>query len=242
MAWFFTDKMIHGDEYVFTGEDANHITKALRMSVGERLCLCDKNCVEYDCTVKSITKSQVTVKIHSKKQCENEPDVHVTLYQSLTKGDKMEMIIQKAVELGVSEITPVLTRRCISRPDEKGMGKKLVRWQKIALQAAMQSRRGIIPKVNELLSFENALNDSQKNDCTLIFYEGGGDSIASVIDKSHKSVGIIIGSEGGFDDDEVTLALQNGAKCATLGNRILRAETAPLAAVAVIMFLTGNLG
>lgn len=242
MAWFFTDENVSGEYHIFTGENATHICKSLRMTKGEAITLCDKNSMQYECTIESITKTDVTVKINSSFQCENEPDVSLTLYQSLTKGDKMELIIQKAVELGVKEITPIITKRCISRPDDKGIEKKIARWQKIALQAAMQSRRGIIPKINPLMTLSQAVEDSKKLDRTVIFYEGGGKGIGEIIKPCDKNIGIFIGSEGGFDLDEVELVINNGGTNATLGKRILRAETAPLAAVSVIMYQTGNLG
>ena len=152
----------------------------------------------------------------------------------------MDFIIQKSVELGVSRIVPVVTSRCVSRPDEKSLKKKIERWQKIALGAAQQSCRGIVPQVMQATSFSQALEDAKRLDCSILFYEGGGETLKSFTDKGHKSYGIFVGCEGGFDITEVESAKESGVMPATLGKRILRAETAPLAALSAIMCLTGN--
>ncbi len=239
MAWFFTEENILTDNYVITGENAKHIEKSLRMKVGEELTLCTPDKTQCNCVITNIAPQQVYVDIKEKFPCENEPDVKITLYQALPKGDKMDYIVQKCVELGVSEIVPVISARCISRPDEKSLKKKITRWQKIALQAAMQSRRGIIPEVKDALTFKQAIQNAD-HDTNIIFYECGGDSIKTIIKDDVKSIGMFIGSEGGFEEQEVQAVLENGGKSATLGKRILRAETAPLAALSIIMYQTGN--
>jgi len=169
-----------------------------------------------------------------------EASVQVTLYQSLTKGDKMDMIVQKAVELGVHRIVPVITSRCVSRPDEKSLRKKIERWQKISVGAAQQSCRGLVPQVSDAVSFQAALLESVENDLSIIFYEGGGESLSQLVNKDIKSVAIFVGCEGGFDISEVQIAKEKGVIPATLGRRILRAETAPLAGISAIMCLSGN--
>ncbi len=240
MPWFFTREEIE-ENYLITGEDARHIEKSLRMKVGEALTLVTPKGVESFCEISGFSAEGVEVSVKEQKPCENEADIRVTLYQSLTKGDKMDMIVQKAVELGAYRIVPVLTARCISRPDEKQMKKKVERWQKIAEGAASQSCRGIIPLVADVISFEEALKES-KDSKALIFYEGGGESLFSLIDKnSKKDVSIFIGPEGGFELSEVEKAKTLGVVPATLGKRILRAETAPLAALSAIMVLSGNM-
>lgn len=239
MAWFFTEENILTDNYVITGENAKHIEKSLRMKVGEELTLCTPDNTQCNCVITNIAPQQVYVDIKEKVPCENEPDVKITLYQALPKGDKMDYIVQKCVELGISEIVPVISARCISRPDEKSLKKKTTRWQKIALQAAMQSRRGIIPEVKDALTFKQAVQNAD-HDTNIIFYECGGDSVKTIIKDDVKSIGMFIGSEGGFEEQEVQSVLENGGKSATLGKRILRAETAPLAALSIIMYQTGN--
>ena len=240
VAWFFCDEQINSNTYTISGENAHHISKSLRMNIGEELTLCSCYKTEFTCRISNITQDTVTVDIISQKPCENEPTIKVTLFQALTKGDKMDMIIQKAVELGVTEIVPVLTSRCVSRPDSKSFSKKLVRFRKISQQAAMQSRRGIIPKITELMNFAEAVKYSRTLSKSLLFYEGGGESVKSLVNTADTSVGIFIGSEGGFSNEEVSVFKDNGGHTATLGKRILRAETAPLAALSVIMFQTGN--
>ena len=152
----------------------------------------------------------------------------------------MEYIVQKCVELGVSKIVPVISARCISRPDAKSLAKKQLRWQKIAREAAQQSRRGIIPTIEPAVSFKQAAVMCSRNELNIIFYELGGESVKKLITGNPKTIGIFIGSEGGFEENEVNLIKQNGGTAATLGKRILRAETAPLTALSIIMYETGN--
>lgn len=239
MAWFFTDENFT-DKYLIEGDDAQHIRKSLRMREGEELTLVSPDQTEHLCAIENLTDG-VEVRELSSKPCEQEPTVKVTLYQGLTKGDKMDFIVQKAVELGVTEIVPTLTDRCISRPDDKSMGKKIARFQKIALGAAQQSRRGIIPQVKSMLTLKEAAEKAKEDDVSIVFYEGGGETIASLLKDAPKSVSIFIGSEGGFEESEIEYLVKAGTVNATLGKRILRAETAPLAALSAIMFFTGNM-
>lgn len=240
MAWFFIDR-IDGDTHRITGEDAQHMIKSLRMACGEELTLCDRQGRQYSCVIREISGDSVLVKVLENAPCQNEPGIRVVLYQALPKGEKMDFIVQKAVELGVSQIVPVISQRCISRPDQKAMDKKVQRWRKIAKQAAQQARRGIIPTVSGALSFTEAVKDAQSCDKQILFYECGGRQVGSLLHKEDKSAAVFIGSEGGFAPGEVQQALQNGGLAATLGKRILRAETAPIAALSVIMYVTGNL-
>lgn len=238
MAWFFSDTNIK-DKYIITGEDAQHIRKSLRMKEGEELTLVDPSLTQHDCVIES-TGENVEVKVIASKPCEQEPTIKVTLYQGLTKGDKMDFIVQKAVELGVTEIVPTLTERCISRPDEKSMAKKIQRWQKIALGAAQQSRRGIVPQIKPMLTLKEAACKAD-GDISLVFYEGGGESLKELFESKPQKANIFIGSEGGFEESEIALLKSKGIEIATLGKRILRAETAPLAALTAIMFFTDNM-
>ena len=235
MAWFFSETEIPSDTYLLTGDNAKH-AKVLRLRAGEEVTVVTPKGEQCSCEV----VEGDALRVLRRKPCENEPNVYVTLYQALPKGDKMDYIVQKCVELGVSRIVPMLTSRCVSRPDEKSLRKKRERWQKIALQAAMQSRRGVIPEVADCVSFRQAVELSKENDKTVFFYELGGESVKKILTDDPRSIGIFIGSEGGFDPSEVELAVQNGAKTATLGKRILRAETAPLAAMSIIMYQTNN--
>lgn len=239
MDWFFAENI--GETHLITGEDAVHITKSLRMSVGEIITLCDSNKTEHLCKIERINSDGVLVRTVSEKECDNEPNVEITLFSALTKGDKMETVIQKSVEIGVHNIVPVLTDRCVSRPDSKSAEKKIQRYQKIASQAAMQSRRAIIPQVSSLTELKKLPEILKDFDKAILFYEGGGETLKSIITENDKKIAVFTGPEGGFEEREVKLLTDSGAVCATLGKRILRAETAPLVALSAIMFHTGNL-
>lgn len=230
---------VTGNEVIITGENANHISNALRMKIGEKITLCDEK-INYTCEIKEFSNQSVKVSVLDKKANESEPDVNITLFQCLPKGDKLELVIQKAVELGVGEIVPVLSSRCVSRPDEKKAKKKNERYNKIALSACEQSGRGKVVEVEKQIDFKEAVNKLSEFDLTILFYEGGGESLKKLI-TGQKKFAIFIGPEGGFSEKEVDLLQKSGAVTATLGKRILRTETAPLAAIVSIMLLTGNM-
>ena len=229
-----------GDAAVIEGADARHIGGALRMTAGEALTLCDGRGTDYACTVTAVEKERVTLSVDAAAPSTSEPTLAVTLYMGLPKGDKMELIIQKAVELGVTAIVPVATARCIVKLDGKDAAKKQVRWQKIAVEAAGQSGRGIIPVVETPISWKQALARFAEEK-TLLCYEGGGQPIGQLVTPNDKAVSLVVGPEGGFDVAEVEAVLGVGGKIATLGPRILRCETAPLAAIAVLMEKSGNM-
>ena len=229
-----------------TGEDAKHIAKVLRMKVGDELTVCDTKGRDYDCMIEEIGAGEVRLKVLSVAPSQSEPDVRVHLYQAMPKADKMETIIQKAVELGAVSITPVMTRRCVSRPDAKSMDKKLVRYNRIALEAAKQCGRGVVPPVLPLLELPQALEQMQRTGCPILFYENATAPAKQVIAKARESgkeleIAVLIGAEGGFDEDEVALAREHGCHILSLGKRILRCETAPLAALTILMYETGNM-
>ena len=240
MAWFFAET-VSAPTHTISGENAHHIIKSLRMKIGEPLTICDSSSIRHDCIIEEISGDSVVVRIERASKCENEPDTEIILYQALPKGEKMEFIIQKSVELGVSKIVPMLSKRCVSRPDEKSMRKKVERWNKIALSAAMQSRRGKIPEVSSAVTFEQAVNLA--GDSAIMCYELGGVPMGDTpqIKNDKKTISLFIGSEGGFEESESQMVLNNGGSLVSLGKRILRAETAPLAAISIIMYLTGNL-
>ncbi len=239
MAWFFCENEVKSDFCILTGENAKH-AKVLRLRKNEPVTVVTPKGIQLECECDEILPNSVKLKVIYAKPCENEPNVFVTLYQALPKGDKMDYIVQKCVELGISRIVPMISARCVSRPDEKSLNKKILRWQKIALQAAMQSRRGIIPEVCPCVSFKQAAELTKKNDKTIFFYEMGGDSVKNILTDKPKTIGMFIGSEGGFEEEEAGLVMSGGGKAATLGKRILRAETAPLAALSIIMYQTDN--
>ncbi|MDE6413659.1 MAG: RNA methyltransferase, partial [Eubacterium sp.] len=181
-----------------------------------------------------------TLSVCYKQASDSEPNIQVSLYQGVPKGDKMEDIIQKCVELGIFSITPVLTKRSISRPDEKQAAKKQQRYAKIALEAAQQSGRGIVPEIHKMTDFKTAVSECEA-DLIILFYEGGGKSLKSLIKDDIKSVAIFIGPEGGFEKEEVDAVIEKGGINVTLGKRILRTQTAPVAALSAIMLLTDNM-
>lgn len=240
MPRFFTET-ISENGGVITGDDAKHISRVLRMKAGEGLTACDTKGYDYDCIIETVDDREVNLRVLSVNPSRSEPDVRVSLYQAMPKGDKLELIIQKAVELGVDSITPVMTKRCVSKPDKKSMAKKLERYNRIALEAAKQSGRGKIPQVLPMLEFKEALAQMAKTSCPILFYENATAPAKEVIAKAGNDISILIGSEGGFDEEEVAMAQQSGCSVLSLGKRILRCETAPLAALSIIMFETGNM-
>ena len=241
MAWFFANDMITTEYYTVAGEDAAHISRSLRMKVGEELTLCTPDGKRHSCEIADISRGEVKVRVMSSTVCEQEPDVKVSLYVALMKGDKIDDVVQKAVELGAYEITPFLSARCISRPDEKSLSKKLARWQKIADNAASQSRRGVIPRVNPCIRLRDIPDAVRDTDKSVVFYECGGRKLREIIPEKLNSVALITGAEGGFEQEEIDLLCDKGTEAATLGKRILRAQTAPIAALCAVMLLTGNL-
>lgn len=245
MPRFFTQDITEAGGCI-TGEDAKHIAKVLRMKVGDELTVCDTKGRDYDCMIEEIGAGEVRLKVLSVAPSQSESDVRVHLYQAMPKADKMETIIQKAVELGAASITPVMTRRCVSRPDAKSMDKKLVRYNRIALEAAKQCGRGVVPPVLPLLELPQALEQMQRTGCPILFYENATAPAKQVIAKARESgkeleIAVLIGAEGGFDEDEVALAREHGCHILSLGKRILRCETAPLAALTILMYETGNM-
>ena len=240
MPRFFTE---HADEneIILTGEEAHHIGRSLRMRTGEMLTVCSCG-IDYQCEIIKITDSQVFLRPVEIHPCASEPNIHLTLYQAVPKQDKLAEIVQKATELGVSEIVPVLTSRCIARPDKKEFLKKQERLQKIAVSAAKQSGRGRIPEVHSLHSWKEALASMQQQDISIMLYEEkGGIRFEEIPFTSQTNIGLFIGSEGGISEQEAKEAVSAGLYRVWLGNRILRCETAPTAAISILMYLTKNM-
>ena len=240
MPRFFTQDICetHGK---ICGADALHISRVLRMKVGEKIEICDLNGCDYDCTISSISPEVVEFDVLDKHPSVCEPEVNVTLYMAFPKSDKFELIVQKCVELGVGRIVPVISARCIARPDEKSATKKLERYNKIAYEAAKQCGRAKIPTVEKFVDFKTAVELSKQADISMLFYEKGGKGVGDILAGNYKSIAIFVGSEGGFEELEAQLAADNGINLAYLGPRILRCETAAIAATTTVMFATGNL-
>ncbi len=232
-----------GDTVLITGGDAVHISKVLRMKQGNLAIICDCAGTDMLCRIIKAADSAVELEILDKRPSEGEPDVFLRLFQCMPKSDKMDFIVQKAVELGACEVIPVISKRCVSRPDEKSAAKKAERWQKIADEAAKQCGRGRLPQVGRMMTFSAAVNAFDASDTMgIFFYECGGESLNDIVSRSeYRKIDIFIGSEGGFEAEEAALAQKAGIVPATLGKRILRCETAPVAAISVLMNLTGNM-
>ncbi|MDD5822854.1 MAG: 16S rRNA (uracil(1498)-N(3))-methyltransferase [Firmicutes bacterium] len=227
--------------YIYDG-DVNHIKNVLRMRIGDELSVSDGEGTDYHCAIEELDKDIVKVRIINSWQSYSELPVKLYLFQGLPKADKMELIIQKAVELGAYEIIPVSTARSIVKLDDKKAAKKIARWAGIAESGAKQSGRAIIPEVKSPMTFKMALQYAAELDATLIPYEKaeGIEETRTIISSLNadgvKSVGIFIGPEGGFTEQEVELAIGAGAKPITLGRRILRTETAGLTTLSILMF------
>lgn len=240
MARFFITGCPQG-QTVIGGEDGRHIARSLRMRPGEKLTLCNGDGDDFLCEITDISGDDVTLDILERRDSVGEPSVQVTVYQGLPKSDKMDWIAQKSVEAGVTRLVPMMTARCVSRPDSKSAGKKRDRWQKIAEEAAKQCGRGRLPEVAMLMDFSDAVKEAAERGEIIFFYEGGGTSLRQLVSDDTKQVSIFIGPEGGFAEEEVALAKSYGAKIGSLGTRIFRTETAATAALAAIMALTGNM-
>ena len=239
MPRFFLEN-INKNAPCITGTDARHIGFSLRMKPGEIITVCAEG-TDHTCKITKITEDTVFLEILESRLCAAEPSIELKLYQAIPKLDKLETIIQKSVELGASEIIPVLTRRCISRPSQKDFEKKLQRLNKIALEAAKQSGRGIIPKVMPMIDFKTAVLQMSEYDCAVMLYEEGGKRFSELEIDGKRSYSMLIGSEGGFDPQEAQLAAEAGITPIWLGERILRCETAPLTAISILMYITKNL-
>lgn len=225
------------------GADFSHISRSLRMKEGEEIMVCDGRGTDFNCVIEKITQDRVLLKVLEEKLSESEPDISVTLCTSLLKGEKFEQVIKHSTELGVDKIIPVISKNCVSRPDEKSLKGKLSRWQKIAAEAAGQSGRGKIPTLENVETLKSLSDRFNEFDLVLFFYEAGGMPLGETLwdNQNSKNIAVITGPEGGFTQEEAEMLEAAGAKVITLGKRILRAETAPLAALTGIMLLTDNL-
>lgn len=248
---FFTEPHnISETEGKILGDDVKHIYKVLRLSEGEEVVLNNCEGIEYLGEIETITKSEVIVKIIKRLDINNESKVKVHLFQGLPKGQKMDLIVQKGTELGVSEFIPVTTARVDVKL--KGEFKKLDRLNRIALETCKQSKRSVIPQVKEVIDFNEAISELKKMDLIIVPYENAEDfGIKTLVRKLERdsvdldtinNVGILIGPEGGFEESEIDDLKEQGAYIVTLGNRILRTETAGFTATALIQYELGDLG
>ena len=239
--FFVNPGELNSDILTLTGENAQH-AKVLRLKAGERALVCDGDGHECLCTVTDFTPGALTLEVKERRISETEAGVRVSVYMAFPKADKLEHVIQKATELGAYEIVAFPSARCISKPDDKSLKKKLERWQKIAASAAEQSGRGRIPQVLTLPSFRLALERAVQADMPLMFYENEQATTLKMAlsSASYQTVSLLTGPEGGLEEAEVEQAKNAGLRICTLGKRILRCETAPLCALSAVMYDAGE--
>lgn len=244
MARFFVSSgAVSGGKVTVTGADAHHIARSLRMAVGQHITVCVEGDREYDCELLEIRDDHSVCAVCAEKEISSEPPYTVKLFQALPKGDKLDTVIQKAVECGVSEIIPFESRNCIVRMKPEQEGKKTERRRRIAEEAAKQCGRGALPTVRDTVAFDRMLAEAAGSDLAIFCYEkaSGGtvrDVLADFAEKgiAHPTISVIIGSEGGFTPEEAERAASAGLIPTGLGNRILRTETAPIFVLSCISY------
>ena len=238
--FFVEQEQISEKQITIMGQDAHHINHVLRMRIGEEVLVSDGENMEYVCSIQEFVEEDVVLKIHYSQLSQMELPSKIYLFQCLPKGDKMELIIQKAVELGAYEIIPVASSRCVVKLDAKKEASKIKRWQGISESAAKQSKRMIVPEIRSVMKFSDALKYAQEMDVKLIPYENakGMEGTREIISriKPGQSIAFFIGPEGGLDESEVEAAQDMGVLPITLGKRILRTETAGLTVLSILMY------
>jgi 16S rRNA (uracil1498-N3)-methyltransferase len=239
--FFVSAEEMRGDLIVLTGENAAH-AKVLRLKEGEEVLVCDGQGRECRCTVSNVSAGEVSLMVNARQESVAEPGVKASIYMAFPKADKLEHVIQKATELGAYEIVAFPSSRCVSKPDDKSLKKKLERWQKIEASAAEQSGRGRIPEVVTLNSYKEALTRAAQADKAILFYENERATTLRMALESGEwnTVSLLTGPEGGLEEREVEQARNAGMEICTLGKRILRCETAPLCALSAVMYASGE--
>ena len=239
--FFVEEQELLGDVLYLRGENFQH-AKVLRLKPGEKTLVCDGQGREALCVLREQGPAEMELEVLERRDSGTEAAVRVSVYMAFPKADKMEHVIQKATELGAYEIVAFPSARCVSRPDEKSLRKKLERWQKIAASAAEQSGRGRIPTVTVLASYFQALERAAQADKALLFYENEHAVTLRMALESGpwETVSLLTGPEGGLEEGEVEQARKAGFQVCTLGTRILRCETAPLCALSAVMYAAGE--
>ncbi|ACL70027.1 conserved hypothetical protein TIGR00046 [Halothermothrix orenii H 168] len=245
--FFVSEEQIRDDLVIIKGNDYNHIVNSLRLNPGDKLIVCPGNCRDYVATIEEIKENQITGKIIKEYKNRNEPSLNITLAQALPKKRKMDLVIQKATEIGVRSIIPLKTTRTIVRLNKKKERKKTDRWQKIAKEAAKQSGRGRIPTVERVYSLKELTQFKSNFDLIIIpWEEEQGKNLKNVLSTVNVSeiskILVIIGPEGGFPPEEIKFIEQLGGIPITLGPRILRTETAGLVVLTMLLYESGDLG
>lgn len=244
---FFTPKNninLEQNTCIIEGEDVKHISRVLRCKENDKLEVCDMDNNEYVCEIREINKDNILLDIIETVNIKRESKLKIRLYQGMPKGTKMELILQKLTEIGVDEIVLVQTKRSVTKIDNKKEDKKIERWERIIYEAAKQSKRGKIPTLRGVLSFKEALEDMKNNDINLCPYENER-TVAikqAIKDVDANSVGIFVGPEGGFEEDEIERIQDIDGKVVSLGPRILRTETASVVASSIVLYELSDLG
>lgn len=245
MARFFIEKEDIRGDVLFVREDAHHILHVLRLGAGDPVTLCDGEGKDYLCRIEAAAEDGVRCRLQSIQTACGEPRVQITLFQGLTKGDKMEWIIEKGVEAGICSFVPLELSRCVSRPDDKKITGKLARWNKISRAAAKQCQRGRIPQVEKPLRLEEAIRRFASFDLVLVCYEEQKDNslrnILQTLPAPPEKVAVLIGPEGGLEGIEVEKCIEAGARIVGLGPRILRTETAGMITAALVLYEFGQM-
>jgi len=237
--FFVSPDNINNNSVTISGEDVAHLSKVLRLREGENIIVCDSAGTDYECRIESISKTEAVASVISSTPNIAEPPINITIYQGLPKSDKMDYIVQKCVELGVNKIVPVITKRAVAIPRDGD--KKILRWQRIASEAAKQCGRGVLPQIGEIAEFKTIVkNVVLEDNLNIIPYENEKSFKLKNALKPVKNINIFIGPEGGFDPEEIELAMTSGIQPVTLGPRILRTETAPIAVVSAVMYDIGD--
>ncbi len=241
--FFVEPQQIHIDDksVIIVGSDVNHIKNVLRMKIGEEIAVSNgQDGKEYRCGIREYLEDAVDCELRFIKEDGVELPSRIYLFQGLPKADKMELIIQKAVELGAYQVIPVAMKRCVVKLDERKAASKVARWQSIAEAAAKQSKRGIIPQVTEVMTFAEAIEYSRRAQMRLVPYElaEGMNQTRQLIEGllPGQDIAVFIGPEGGFDEEEIRKAMEDGMQTITLGKRILRTETAGMTVLSILMY------
>ena len=237
--FFVEDNQINNEKIIIKDDDYNHIVNVLRMKKGDSILVTNKDSKEtFNCKIEEINSKEVICNVLNKENKKVELDVNIDIFQGLPKADKMEYIIQKCVELGVHKIVPVNMKYCIAKIKDED--KKNLRWNKISEEASKQSKRNIIPRIENSINISTLCNEIKKYDLAIVAYENEENiTLKNILKEENsniKNIAVIVGPEGGISTDEIEKLEENGAKIVSLGNRILRTETAPIAILSMMVY------
>lgn len=240
--FFIEASQIKENRTTLTGQDAKHLRDVLRLQAGDAVLLIDGQGMEYQADITAIHHDHVDLAVRSSQKRSNESPIHITVAQAFLKDKKMDVLVRQLTELGMSRFLPYYASRSVARPDKERIKTRMARWETIARESLKQCERTRLPEIGDTLSFERMLEVSQDSDLKILFWENETEPLSSQSLKPCESVFILIGPEGGFTDDEARAARENGFITASLGPRILKAETASLASMAIVQYVFGDMG